>query len=131
MIDRSEAAAELAVAHDGQHDALRRTGPLAWESDRLRLRASSRAIPAGIVYQFELRNRGESPVSVERVQVLELEVAPAGDEVRFLRFGLNMPGDPVYFGVLRADDPVIPFPRNAGRPRGAGVAAPAGPAVRR
>jgi hypothetical protein len=77
-----------------------------------------------------LRNHGTAPVALEAVEVLRLPITrpyrgathdrgvrktPQTQGIRFLRFGLNMPGDPVRFGVLNAQG-VCPAPVPADGP---------------
>ncbi|OGV73810.1 MAG: hypothetical protein A3K19_24560 [Lentisphaerae bacterium RIFOXYB12_FULL_65_16] len=107
----------LSVVTESGPVALAKAGTAKWSGGGLELTLRLSRMPVWDAQRLRprLRNCGAAPVVLESVEVLRVPVtrprrgpsrgrgpgpAAGSDEVRFLRFGLNMPGDPVRFGVL-------------------------------
>jgi len=108
---------ELSVVTAAGTVVLAKAGKARWRGGDLELTLVVETMPMWDTRRVRprLRNRGRAAVALETVEVLRLPVAGvrrrrslgrkatsggAVESVRFLRFGLNMPGDPVRFGVL-------------------------------
>ena len=72
------------------------------ENREVRLEIAQEQIPGGARLCPSLKNIGGQPLFVDSVEILRAAI-PGGAALRYLRFGLNMPSDPVYFGFLGAD----------------------------
>ena len=110
MLSQTELADRLAVHYDSGHEELQRSGESTWESAGLLLEVTEEQIGGGQVLGSVLSNRSGAPVFLERLEALRFPVAARDEEVRYLRFGFNMPGDPTFFGVLCGPRAAVPCP---------------------
>ena len=84
-----------------------KSGNNAWQGNNIELLMSVSKEESDSRIKSVLKNSGKNAVNIKWIEIINIEVPQT--ELRFLRFGLNMPGDPVRFGKLDKYG-VIPAP---------------------
>ncbi len=70
----------------------------AWKGNGIELLASMSETEKETRIKAVVKNSGKNAVNIQSIEIINTEIPQT--ELRFLRFGLNMPGDPVRFGKL-------------------------------
>jgi Melibiase len=86
------------------------SGDNAWNSDQLTLTTTVTKITNGIIITPTLKYSGEHDLFLEAIEIINKDLNE--QSLRWLRFGLNMPGDPVRFGTIDKNGlqpPAIPL----------------------
>ncbi|MCF6175268.1 MAG: alpha-galactosidase [Victivallaceae bacterium] len=86
------------------------TGDNTWSSERFTLTTTVAKIDNGIMITPTLQYSGECDRYLEAIEIINIKLPH--NALRFLRFGLNMPGDPVRFGSIDKNGlhpPAIPL----------------------
>lgn len=69
-----------------------------WKNETFELKITKKEISDGLLFEPEISNPQKEAINIESIEIINVELPEK--ELRFLRFGLNMPGDPVRFGML-------------------------------
>jgi len=85
-----------------------KNGNNAWQGNSIELLMSVSKEENDTRIKSVIKNSGNNAVNIKSIEIINIEVPQT--ELRFLRFGLNMPGDPVRFGKLDKSG-VSPAPR--------------------
>jgi len=70
-----------------------------WKNKQLSLSVKVKEDSAYKVIFAEIRNIGDIDIFIDEIEILDISF-PENDELSFMRFGFNMPGDPVLFGRI-------------------------------
>lgn len=84
-------------------EILRRQNDRTWAAGCLQLDIDTERLEHGVCLRPVLLNTGDNDVTIESVRLLEEELQLSEPGLRFLRFGLQSPGDATRFGVLTAE----------------------------
>lgn len=99
QIDTLLAASALTLKTETETVALEPASPLTWRGGGFTLDIRVEKTPAGMRLYPTLRNERPAVAAIESVEILHA-VLDLPDPLRFLYFGLTMPGDITRFGVM-------------------------------
>ncbi len=114
MLKSILASENLSIATEDSEIVLKSVTDNHWLADGVELEIRETVIPGGKCLTPILRLKKK--IAIKTLEIINVPIA-GHNQLRFLRFGFNMPGDPVFFGTIGPDGihPSLSF-RLSGKP---------------
>lgn len=90
----------LSLSAEGREIKLERKSDVLWLGEGIEILLSVKKTKDGFSVFPSLSNKSKSLLAVEKIEVMKTKFENDEKSLRFLRFGFNMPGDPVRFGTI-------------------------------
>ncbi|OGV51882.1 MAG: hypothetical protein A2017_00545 [Lentisphaerae bacterium GWF2_44_16] len=90
----------LVLTTEDKDIKLKKKSDMLWSGGGIEILLSIKETKNGFSVSPTLSNKGKATVAIEKIEVIKTKFENRDKSLRFLRFGFNMPGDPVRFGTI-------------------------------